>query len=283
MEKDFPEIVTDILKRIGRDVDSPFLFHYTDGQSLKSIIEKSQLWSTERNYMNDIVDETFVKDAIRHKLSNRADFPGSLLEREMFTENAQYVFSTSLEKDLIHQWAYYGNNDAYCIEFKRPDLRSYFWKSRLEDDRLYFGPILYDTNDIKVVIDEVTQGLTESITKLTRANPDPLNGVELHETAKKVYQYFYSLIKQPGHYCEKEFRFLIQSSRKPSFKIKNGLFVPYIEIGNKRRRLPINKIYVGPNNHDQLAIKSLKQFLEENKYGKVGVGRSDLLMRRNEK
>ncbi len=278
--KDFPEMVTDILKEIGRDVDTPHLYHYTDGQSLKSIIETGQLWLTERNYMNDILDGTFVKDEIQKKLSGRKDFSGSILESEMFAERAQYVFSTSLEKDLAHQWSNYGNSDAYCLEFSRVELREFFLKSKEDADQLYYGPILYDTNDVSTVCDRIIRDMTEGITNATNPSSDPLSRMDLYERSKKVYQYFYSLIKQRGHYAEKEFRFLVQSTRKPEYLVKGGLFVPFIKIGKKRRKLPISRVYVGPSNHDRLAIESLKSYLKQGKYKGVGVEPSELKTRK---
>ena len=279
MEKDFTMIVTDILKKNNEDITSDFLYHYTDGKSLQNIIEHSELWLSDRNYMNDILDEEYVSGLIKSKFAGIVNFKGSYIERNLFEKIPQYIFSTSLEKDLIHQWSYYSSTDAYCIEFDRHKLRDYLYQFKEKKDGFYFGPVIYSKEKAEQIITQVMDDYKKLLLEIIDSRDFDPHRTKMKNTAKDVYQYFFSLIKQYGHYCEKEFRFVFKTNRDPCFRTRSGLFVPYIKITKENVLLPITKIIIGPNNHEQIALQSLKKFLEKNKYGNIVVERSELNVR----
>ena len=276
---EFPEIVTTILKQYNEDVKSSNLYHYTDGKALQSIIENNQLWLSDRDYMNDINDHEYIRNIVKEKFKKNIDFQGSLFEQLLITKLPQYVFSTSLEKDLIHQWSYYSDSNSYCLEFDRHELRDYLYKYKQKNDYFYYGPVIYNQETAKKIVNVIMETYQEHIQAVI-STPVPQPGQEkLLKRTQEVYQFFYSLIKQYGHYCEKEFRFLYRSKRKPKFKTKKGLFVPYIEIGIKTEKLPIKKIIIGPNNHELIAQDSLRMFLNQNGYESVIIEKSELNIR----
>jgi hypothetical protein len=280
MAKNFAQIVTEILKKYDEDIEINELYHYTDGNSLQSIIETNQLWLTERNYLNDVYDEEYAAMFIKERYGKGINFHGSLYEKLLLSKTPQYVFSTSLENDQIHQWNYYSGSDAYCVEFDRHELINYLYKSKSEHDNFYYGPIIYDPDKAKEIINSVMDEYTQKIETVMLSPVSNVKSQELLNTTKNVYQFFFSLIKQKGHKCEKEFRFLFQTNRLPKFKTKKGLFVPYIEIGKKdKKKIPIKRIIIGPNNHEVIAEKSLRNFLDQHEYKEVKISRSKLSSR----
>jgi hypothetical protein len=281
---DFNEIVKDILQKNKKDVSCTYIYHYTDGKGLQGIIQNNELWLTERNYMNDILDERFVKTNIKNRFRDISDFKGSILENLLINPIPQYIFSTSTEKDLIHQWTYYSDTDSYCIEFNRKQLIRFLYNCSFENEPFYYGPVLYDTRQVRNIIDDALEDYKDKILKSLNNSISKSNNPNNLIVAKEVYQYFYSLIKQKGHYCEKEYRFLFQSEREPDFKTKKGLFVPYIKIANmlnnsQKDKLPISKIIIGPNNHESIAKESLRLFLKKYHYNTVEIERSELQIR----
>lgn len=276
---EFPQIVTKILEEYNEDVKSSELYHYTDGRALQSIIENNQLWLSDRDYMNDINDHEYIRNIVKDKFKNSVNFQGSLFEQLLISRLPQYVFSTSLEKDLIHQWSYYSDTDSYCLEFDRHELRDYLYKFKHSTDYFYYGPVIYKPDVAKKIVNIVMETYEEHILAVISTPVPQPEKEKLLKRTQEVYQFFYSLIKQYGHYCEKEFRFLYRSKRKPKFKIKKGLFVPYIEIGNKTDKIPIKKIIIGPNNHELIAKDSLEIFLKQNGYESVIIEKSELNIR----
>lgn len=279
MIDDFAETVRNILIESDEDISTKYVYHYTSGQALKNIIENDQLWFTERNYMNDVLDEKYIRGIIKKIFSDNNGFKGSVLEDLLLEDRTQYVFSTSLEKDLIHLWSYYSETDSYCLEFDRRGLRDYFLNHLQKDEMLYYGPVIYKRDKQKKIITSVSNNVMNKLNQLFDSPPFTNDTTENMKVARQVYHFFYSLIKQEGHNCEKEFRYLIQSEIIPEFVVKNGIFIPIKKIGKKNEKLPISKIIIGPSNHEKLTMKSLKMFLDKNAYEKVRISKSKLNIR----
>lgn len=303
----------------------PNIYHYTDSQGLMGIFNKNELWLSRREFMNDINDEEYVRSLIEEKLRPRYEgstFYGSMVQQDLVNQGGyQYVFSTSTEKDSIHPWTYYGSSDAYCIEFETEKLIDFFknWDIEKQDRMLsekkavefdkesfHFGKVIYDSENAKETLHKGMEEMEQSILDMvdSPANMPPTSD---YRDAGISYKTIYSLIKQEGHSCEKEFRFVIQTKDiVPEFRVRNGLFIPYIKFARmdstskknmslsccdsgfccrwmdsntkKNIPLPIKSVSIGPTNHDSLAEKGLKLFFE-----KIGVNipveRSKLNMR----
>ena len=281
----FNETVKTVLQKNGLFVNQNYLYHYTDIYGLEGIIKNKKLWLSERNYMNDINDELFIQNYIKHYFKDPIHWEGSLLERELIPQKHQYIFSTSTEKDLIHQWAYYGSQQSFCIEFNRKALIDLFYVFNNKTD-FYYGPVLYAENDLIKTTDNITKKIIdETISQYSNIVLEEIENIfeiysspEMKKQSKKVLHYFYSLIKQHGHYCEHEYRFTLQNNKSPSFRIRKGLFVPYLEIPFEPEKI-ISKIILGPNNCGDFAITNLEFFLKELGLSHIKVEKSKMRIR----
>ena len=276
----FHNLVKKVLQDNGLFVSQESLYHFTNINGLLGIITNNELWLSERNYLNDVNDEKFIKNYVRNIFKNLSQREWEEYERYLIHSKNQYIFSTSKEKDSIHQWTYYGLQESFCIEFERKKLINLFYRFDKKTD-FYYGPILYGNertlNIANKIIDEYTSLISNKncIFNIDNDNFDEKGFSEF----KRVYQYFYSLIKQAGHSCENEYRFLLQSESKPEFRISNGLFVPFIKV-KARGKLPIKKIYIGPNSYETSAKENLEYFLKKNGYNNVVVDKSEMHIRR---
>jgi len=122
-----------ILKYLGairkRNLFKPEkVFHYTTIEAFYGIIGKNELWLSERNCMNDIYDEFYIKDIVKQMLTKRHPdlFRGTYFDTHFISDKPQCVFSTSTERDVAHQWLNYGNNNAICIVFDTKKLKTFF-------------------------------------------------------------------------------------------------------------------------------------------------------------
>ena len=279
----FNETVKSVLTENNLFVTQKYLYHYTDIYGLEGIIKNKELWLSERNYMNDINDEKFIHDYIKHYFKNPINWKGSLLERELIPQKNQYIFSTSTEKDLINQWAYYGSQQSFCLEIDRKKLIDLFYHNNNETD-YYYGPVLYAENDFKKdnKIIKIIDGIISKYTGIILEDIDNIFEVysspDKKEQYRQVFQYFYSLIKQYGHYCEHEYRFTLQNSEKPNFRIRKGLFVPYLKIPFETENL-ISRIIIGPNNKEDFTERNLKYFLNQNGLNKIEISKSKMKIR----
>lgn len=280
MKNKFDEI-RDILQKYGEDTKRKYVYHYTTGTGLKSIVENNQLWLSERNYMNDKLEIAYTKGIIKDVLKANLKFSENIIDRFFFEKEMQYVFSTSLTKDSINMWSYYSGVDAYCIEFDRRLLRDYFLDTLNGNGRLLYGPVIYNKTKQKKIMSDVCVEVIDEIKKVFDAFDQKIDpDVDDFINAQYVYQFFYSLCKQQGHSCENEFRYLVGKVKKNEFIIKTGLFVPTIKIGSiESKKVPINKIIIGPNNHEDIALESIRMFLDQNGYKKVRIAPSSLGIR----
>lgn len=304
----FNVIIKETLNFYNKFYSGKYIYHYTNLSSLLSIIENKELWLSERNCMNDKKDETFVKDFCEKlKGKNLNSDPWRHIR-----DTHQYILSTSMEKDSIHQWSYYGSGDGVCIQFKRKPLIDLFgiffgWAG------YYYGPILYtkefSNNSIeKKIISEIYDKY-ETL-KISKVNDDQKFEYEI------VEEYIYSLVKQYGHHCEQEYRFAITenaincsiqelkekkifleknkkknentdeikkldimiSKLEPSFRTKNGLVIPYIKFPFEPKEL-ISSIIISPGNHEENAIDNLKFYLRSRKLEEITVKKSIMSIR----
>jgi hypothetical protein len=271
-----------------------FVYHYTDMDALLSILEKGELWLTDRNYMNDVYDEMYIK-GISDKL---LDLPNNSMLKSSFTMNDgvnyypkdSYVFSASTESDAANQWLCYGNGSV-CIELKRNELEKFIdeftsehrrnnYGFYYEDDFLSF-PVFYDEK----IITEIKEFFVKKYGDDTFTNMDKNNtGGFLEKYVQAYYDYhlLYGFTKQKVFSAEKEYRFLILSNRKPCFRVKNGRLIPFIKVKedkHNKRKLPINSIMIGPKNHDKYTQNILKKLLINNGYGDVAINESGLFLR----
>lgn len=274
----FHKIVKKVLEDNNLFVSQESLYHFTDINGLFGIIKNNELWLSERNYMNDVNDEKFIKSYVKKFFDKYSKNEWEKFEKELIPSQNQYIFSTSKEKDSIHQWTYYGTKESYCIEFDRKKLINLFYRSKKQSN-FYYGPILYENEQTLDIADKIISEYVKLIDdKNCIFNIDNFDNDKLFEF-KRVYQYFYSLIKQAGHSCENEYRFLLQSESNPEFRVSNGLFIPFITIKSKSK-LPIKKIIIGPSCYETNAKENLEYFLKKNKYDNVIVDKSEMNIRR---
>lgn len=238
--------------------------------------------------MNDINDGSFVRTFVQGYITEQQC---DNLLKNFNDKQRQYIFSTSKEKDSIHQWQYYGSTgDEVCIEFNREELIKTFGEP-FSYENYYYGSIFYtkDYSEDSEEKDIIVRLINDYIDTLpTLFNLDELQ--EQNIQYKIVIEYLFSLIKQYGHHCEEEYRFTITedaiedkkqkiidlSKNKKitkkqkevlddlttKFRTRNGLTIPYIAMPFNPKQL-ISSIIIGPNKKDPVAKKNLEFFLKQ--------------------
>lgn len=281
----YNEKIKKILKKNHSLYQGEYIYHYTNAQGLLGIIENNEIWFSERCYLNDVKEEDFVNDITWNIIKDQQEKKDNTIKQPDISKK-QFVFSTSKEEDLIHQWSYYGNGDAYCIKLNRQKMINILYnETHKEYEQLYYGSVFYlketkgkdetlPSKD-KTNVFTNTEVIKKSIKECLEANTNT-------DEYQKVYEYFCSMIKQYGHNCEDEYRFVIQlpddDERKIFFRVKKGLFVPYIKL-KFENQLPIEGIRIGPGNNEKKAKESVKWILELNGYQNIQPTYSELKIR----
>ena len=107
------------------------IYHYTDLNGLKGIIESGSLWATHFSFLNDSNELIHGMNCLGNALQYlRDDFNPKTLKfiEQALTHfrmhRAAHVYNLSfcLEPDLLSQWRGYGSSQGVCLEFDDEEL-----------------------------------------------------------------------------------------------------------------------------------------------------------------
>jgi hypothetical protein len=264
------------------------VYHYTTIDALLGIIENSELWLTDRKYMNDINDEKYIEGKVKKILnpSNSKYFPGSILDEDFVDCRPQYIFSTSCDYDAAHQWLNYGKESPVCIEFDRIALETFinsftevkrYEGNNIFEDGSFAFPVFYD----ETIVDSLAEYLTGKYKNIFLLNMPilPEKRTEL-ATASADFHVLYCCTKQAGFYAEKEYRFVVLSSREPCFRSRGDTLTPYIKVKPEKQKLTIKSIIIGPKDKNTSTEITLRKLLDKFGYSNnVQIKRSKLSVR----
>jgi len=258
-----------------------YIYHYTPMEGFRRIIESGCLWLTDIRYLNDPTERkhgyAVVKDYVRQQrkrkyvsVNNRADIP-------------IYTASFSKDGDSLSQWRAYTKGGGVAIGFPSKMLR--------DNTNHNMGAMLvscvYPTN-----LSEFVEIMDSNEIELCCPDfilSDAVKGnSQLSDNEQSILDHFAALvspkIKHPAFRDENEVRIVAcpqshtilndfenivgrfpHSSPQVAFRSFDGLLKPYITfILNKKNGgiLSHIKVIVGPNARQELAIESVRQYLE---------------------
>lgn len=237
------------------------IYHYTDANALKSVLENKKLWCSDIRYLNDHSEYKEGEEKITNYFKDRCHGNGA--HKGLSPQNCKKVIehfssylssskdsytmicSFSTEGDLLSQWrGYCPNEGGYCLEYEVP------YQEKFHDS---LHQCIYD--------DEEKTRQTGTLFRL--AKKAILKG---HKREKgKAFRTTWSNIarfKNSGFSEEKEHRIIAfrnKESEEVKFRTRNNLIIPYIEIDAKLHLL--RSIWIGPCQNMELAEESLKSFL----------------------
>lgn len=267
--------------KIPLPLDSPSLttlmWHHTDANGLKGILESNRLWASSPLTLNDYMELSYGKAILRDEWAKlqKSDLVseiqaqiGDLLDGLVaYAASHVYVLCATLEKDSLNQWMHYSGRTGYAIGL---DTRGGLavTTSTSAEAALQF-PLL--TNFwFKVVYDEQEQ--REAAREILRfvakhALPDQ------RELALSILGSLICMMKHEGFKDEREVRYLAPSPAKFSpidikYRTNSRGLVPYVELAatppdtkeyidyfvlerDSSLKLPIKEVRVGPVPEDE--------------------------------
>ena len=278
-----------------KDLDNTMLYHYTTPEGLLGILQKEEvnLHFTKFTALNDkmegkVLQKRFLaicERLYREKVIDKREID-NLLEyvnfetgifrcfldgkwQELNFEDT-FVCSFSLQQDSLPMWNYYvknGGYQGYNIGFRNP----YFCCDVPEDDInqniLQICQVLYSDKELEVLVRESQDILKKCGEDLTNLLHDLHYGVLQHKESCFAHEQEVRLIYTANPKKKKQIK----------YKVKNGVLVPYIEV--KLMRETVQEITVGPLIEQDLAVKNLREFLEQRGYPDVDIKVSEIPIR----
>jgi hypothetical protein len=246
------------------------LYHYTNVEGLKGILDSGQIWATQTGYLNDSKEFSYGRELALDVLREMTH-PGAV-ERVWLNRVTQaivrgipgaepYVACFCEQGDLLSQWRGYGRGYGYSVGL-RPRGKTY---SRLPWKLCSLAQVIYNPEIQRRLITELLGRYIDSLTRFAAhftqtaisvyCNSDPSSSLEDEQDPSKLsctdfleeilYNHLsrasleldtiFSRFKHLGFEEEKEWRLIHygsaeQASQHIEYRPSNGILVPYVEL-----------------------------------------------------
>lgn len=282
--------------------NSEIVFHYATLESFLSIVESQSFYFTNLNYLNDrkeynhgvqIILET-LKDQANNKASESKLKILSYVEKnlESINKSSRYIACFSKNGDLLSQWRAYGNQGkGVSIGFKTSDL-GYF-----DGVSLSSMNIEYREEFQRKIINEIIKIIIDYFENIKDLIDWDGYNYELlvSKSIITIIEEFISNFKDPSFDEEKEFRLEYKidgninekDNNKLLFRSNGSLIIPFykieyvdkndnLSIGWQYKKLPIEKIIIGPSLDYELNKNSIESFLLKFGYENIEIIQSKI-------
>lgn len=259
--------------------DGKQLYHYTDLNGLKGILNKRGLWLSHISTLNDPLELNYgrklVLDELNDRMVNEEDsyirrFYNSIKENVNSFGNIlhqPFIACFCEKKSLLSQWRAYSNNGggySIGIEIKDSSLIAFDKKNLENGYKPVLRKIIYNPDEqlklIKDVFDKMTSGYKEGIEGEVSGTIDKgyLSSVMGIQAVNFLLDFILSF-KNPAFEEEQEWRLIhvgLKGHKPENFKFRenNDGLIPYQQsyLFNKKDEdvtatFPIKSIHIGPS------------------------------------
>jgi hypothetical protein len=267
--------------------DLTAIYHYTDLNGLKGIVDNHDLWLTHSRYSNDDEEVThgfqIVRKVIKEELANetdpaRVDYLKTISAMfETPKPEGIYICCFCAKDNLLSQWRSYGANGSGVSLSFHPARFDYITGSDSPPSgliRLW-----------KVFYNEVTQSNIVQNAVSFYWNKLTLPIEERVQQAVDAIQFFVPTFKNRDFEEEDEIRLIFTPFPdipiKPQFRISRGMLIPYYSLKelsgstSMARQLPILGVRIGPSANKQLNVESTEILLAKTGYIGISVDTSN--------
>jgi len=275
--------------------NTKLLWHYTNADGFKGIIEKKQLWATKIQYLDDKSELQHAFDVAREVLLtgiyNESNVKGAFA-RDIFDFIDHvagvnvFVFSFCYAKDLLSQWRGFSTGGGYAIGFNPAGMVNLAPKEGFE-----LLPCIYNGEAQRELVE---QWLTECLKRLDEKLKTTGTAETKRKFTKKEAWFAGELLagiaprfKNIKFEEEEEIRLISEfgsiQDKKINFRKKGNLLVPYYEFKliseSEGIRAEIEEVMVGPSLPEDLGADSVKMFLTRNGFTTTAVTHSEIPFR----
>lgn len=307
--------IRELTQRVLLDLIEPatlpdLLFHYTDMKGLLGIVESGMLWASHLAYMNDFSEYLHGVDVAKtmalelQKNEENDDKKQFLCELEKLLDISAisindyppiFIACLSSEENDLSQWRAYGKGEGGVSL----GLNARKIKEQI-DGFGWLVPVIYDEKKKADISKDFLERSSELFIKHLSMISE--NREEFFWAWYLTWRGFAShlppFLKSAGFKQEGEWRIIVPIAAndisKVSFRVSGNLLSPYVKLrlGEERPkdknldkvenfpdRLPIEKVWLGPNKTESLARLSANAILEKYEYFGVSVRSSDITYR----
>ncbi|HBZ8115165.1 TPA: DUF2971 domain-containing protein [Klebsiella pneumoniae] len=261
------------------------LCHYTNLYGFQGIIESNVLWATHNMFLNDKTEflhgiecaskassilESDVMDPgwqeyVKHYIKYKDNYSAS---------NAHSLSFCKEDSDKLSQWRGYGGvQQGMCLVFDKDELIKHLNATNeftfiAEGEEIKGVKYFISSDDVQYVSSDQPQLFIKAMEEVWTETKSLMPKIGIEVTAIPfILDLLVSYFKHPGFKEENEFRIIVHKfygDEFQKFRVGCNSLIPYIEVGDPQKKLPIRKVILGPSREPDLLYKSVKMFLNKN-------------------
>jgi hypothetical protein len=276
--------------------DNDIIYHYTNAEGLKGIIESNSFYATQYNFLSDPTEITYVINIIKNEIekivkpnmdNNIFQELNKLFDFKLYFDdllsvfiNDIYLVCFSAGGDQLSQWRGYGaNGEGYAIGIKTEYLKKNIPVTRGISLNPEFSllEISYNENELHALIEKYSIKFIEILEKTN----DEKILTEKYNILLEMLDELVFLYKNPSFKEENEWRFVHHTEVKKDnttdnilFRCINKINKPFAKIDIKPDS--IKEIIIGPKLNEKKSMLVLEQLLIKNNYSNVKISKSKI-------
>lgn len=265
------------------------IYHYTDLNGFKGIIENHSLWATNLFFLNDEMEMrhgiTALTSAFNYLKEDLGDFLINVLRESMesyskHSEKHSYNISFCQNPDLLSQWRGYASTQGVCLEFDSEEL-----ERSLDFD----GATVISNNVFYTKPDSTLEAKDEILRFLKNVDGRKYKLDLWHDwnVASDLLKNLVPFFKHISFKEESEYRVVVQPDpkyAKVKFRLNTHGLIPYLDIKAKKNnvqsgRLPLKSVRIGPCKNRDFVAEGINSFLYYHGYGDTECSFTDATFR----
>ena len=267
------------------------IYHYCSVTGFHGILSSKALWLSDCYLMNDHMEHRLLLEKASHTIKSLVENKNTeyykrggeeLSDHLGSTDNHPFVCCFSREPDLLSQWRAYSDNGAgFAIGFSTDGLRRRCEEHKANKLAITLQPVEY----VSAKHDSLGHKIVSRYLDEYEKHSQEAHSVVIFELPWRTYCELWreaALCKNPGFAEEKEYRIVLEPSRRLTgiprkwvetvgcsdlaFRVSGNRLVPYYELSFTAD--DVVRIGVGPRFPDRKSIHTIRMFLEKHGYGR---------------
>lgn len=245
------------------------LHHYTSNNALLSVVTNRKIWFTHAFFMNDNSEFSHGMNMFRGAIARLSigerhkSYLKNLFEEQSRNPRAiPYIFSMTERADEYTQWKKYGDDKkGTMLTFNTERFAPLVPGT---DAGFELRPVIYDPECQKCIVDSIVKNLCKLTLKLICQYPHFYDALMASISLAFFRSAFlHSICFKSKHWKnESEWRAIILTDGLHSYaksREKDGILVPYFELGFPHSADLISKLTIGPRSRAKKQSLPLEQ------------------------
>lgn len=266
------------------------IYHYTDLNGLKGIVENHCLWATNLSFLNDEEEMhhgfTAFENALKHLNEDLSEksikiLRNTLAGHRLHQARHNYNISFCQKPDLLSQWRGYAATQGVCLEFDSEELENALDYS---DSQVLSRGVFYTSPD------STLEAKAEILTFLQKGNIIEISKERPlfeYASAAQLVNMLTPFFKHDSFQEESEYRIVIQPNIKSApikFRVNQHGLIPYLEVKARQENaygglLPLRNVKIGPCKNRAFMTQGIEFLLHCNGYKKTTLSYTDVPFR----